>query len=204
MLRNQEEVSAKSSYVFFALMCFVFLMCCCQDFWIKTTAAAYFYPLVFDRMGWCPAWCRFSCSKFQLTSQSNWAWLLEESLGRLSKRYVNKKKETTIPFLVFFQILQVLSSTQAGRVPFCKFHLGDRPIPVTFKRAIAALSLWQKARLAWGLCFLSDPIRYHLNQINNFWTPTFKIVVVNIFVWGKKFSYSKLYVWGYWVSVWPP
>ncbi|KAI4825905.1 hypothetical protein KUCAC02_021566 [Chaenocephalus aceratus] len=44
------------------------------------------------------------------------------------------------------------------RYPFCKFHLGDRPIPVTFKRAIAALSLWQKARLAWGLCFLSDPI----------------------------------------------
>ncbi|KAG7257320.1 hypothetical protein CRUP_026032 [Coryphaenoides rupestris] len=48
---------------------------------------------------------------------------------------------------------------EAGRVPFCKFHLGDRPIPVTFKRAIAALSMWQKARLAWGLCFLSDPIR---------------------------------------------
>ncbi|XP_028815144.1 traB domain-containing protein [Denticeps clupeoides] len=47
---------------------------------------------------------------------------------------------------------------EAGKVPFCKFHLGDRPIPVTFKRAIAALSLWQKAKLAWGLCFLSDPI----------------------------------------------
>ncbi|KAL6107064.1 trabd [Pungitius sinensis] len=47
---------------------------------------------------------------------------------------------------------------EAGQVPFCRFHLGDRPIPVTFKRAIAALSLWQKARLAWGLCFLSDPI----------------------------------------------
>ncbi|KAF7224838.1 traB domain-containing protein [Nothobranchius furzeri] len=47
---------------------------------------------------------------------------------------------------------------EAGQVPFCKFHLGDRPIPVTFKRAIAALSLWQKVRLAWGLCFLSDPI----------------------------------------------
>ncbi|XP_034032890.1 traB domain-containing protein [Thalassophryne amazonica] len=47
---------------------------------------------------------------------------------------------------------------EASRVPFCKFHLGDRPIPVTFKRAIAALSLWQKIRLAWGLCFLSDPI----------------------------------------------
>ncbi|XP_030863217.2 traB domain-containing protein isoform X1 [Gorilla gorilla gorilla] len=47
---------------------------------------------------------------------------------------------------------------QASKVPFCKFHLGDRPIPVTFKRAIAALSFWQKVRLAWGLCFLSDPI----------------------------------------------
>ncbi|XP_054897964.1 LOW QUALITY PROTEIN: traB domain-containing protein [Poeciliopsis prolifica] len=47
---------------------------------------------------------------------------------------------------------------EAGRVPFCKFHLGDRPIPVTLKRTIAALSLRQKARLAWGLCFLSDPI----------------------------------------------
>lgn len=56
-------------------------------------------------------------------------------------------------FFLFYPI-------QAGKVPFCKFHLGDRPIPVTFKRAIAALSLWQKARLAWGLCFLSDPIRY--------------------------------------------
>ncbi|KAM6436029.1 traB domain-containing protein isoform X3 [Python bivittatus] len=47
---------------------------------------------------------------------------------------------------------------EASKVPFCKFHLGDRPIPVTFKRAIAALSLWQKVKLAWGLCFLSDPI----------------------------------------------
>uniref|UniRef100_A0A670JBN3 Selenoprotein O n=1 Tax=Podarcis muralis TaxID=64176 RepID=A0A670JBN3_PODMU len=48
---------------------------------------------------------------------------------------------------------------EASKVPFCKFHLGDRPIPVTFKRAIAALSFWQKVKLAWGLCFLSDPIR---------------------------------------------
>ncbi|XP_043418982.1 traB domain-containing protein isoform X2 [Prionailurus bengalensis] len=46
---------------------------------------------------------------------------------------------------------------EASKVPFCKFHLGDRPIPVTFKRAIAALSFWQKVKLAWGLCFLSDP-----------------------------------------------
>ncbi|KAJ7397845.1 TraB domain-containing protein [Pitangus sulphuratus] len=47
---------------------------------------------------------------------------------------------------------------EASKVPFCKFHLGDRPIPVTFKRAIAALSFWQKVKLGWGLCFLSDPI----------------------------------------------
>ncbi|XP_029471677.1 LOW QUALITY PROTEIN: traB domain-containing protein [Rhinatrema bivittatum] len=47
---------------------------------------------------------------------------------------------------------------EAEKLPFCKFHLGDRPIPVTFKRAIAALSFWQKVKLAWGLCFLSDPI----------------------------------------------
>ncbi|XP_063783219.1 traB domain-containing protein isoform X2 [Pseudophryne corroboree] len=47
---------------------------------------------------------------------------------------------------------------EASKVPFCKFHLGDRPIPVTFKRAIAALSFWQKVKLAWGLCSLSDPI----------------------------------------------
>lgn len=62
-------------------------------------------------------------------------------------------------FIYFLRIVVFLLCTQAGRVPFCKFHLGDRPIPVTFKRAIAALSLWQKARLAWGLYFLSDPIR---------------------------------------------
>lgn len=67
-----------------------------------------------------------------------------------------------VSFFVGFFYLQVFLCTQAGQVPFCKFHLGDRPIPVTFKRAIAALSLWQKARLAWGLCFLSDPIRYKL------------------------------------------
>eukprot|EP00069_Balaena_mysticetus_P014733 bmy_08902T0 len=47
---------------------------------------------------------------------------------------------------------------EASKVPFCKFHLGDQPIPATFKRAIATLSFWQKIKLAWGLCFLSDPI----------------------------------------------
>ncbi|XP_054997826.1 traB domain-containing protein isoform X2 [Sorex araneus] len=44
------------------------------------------------------------------------------------------------------------------REAFKEFHLGDRPIPVTFKRAIASLSFWQKVKLVWGLCFMSDPI----------------------------------------------
>uniref|UniRef100_W5NEL7 TraB domain containing n=1 Tax=Lepisosteus oculatus TaxID=7918 RepID=W5NEL7_LEPOC len=61
-------------------------------------------------------------------------------------------------FIGSLRLLMNNSLIQASRVPFCKFHLGDRPIPVTFKRAIAALSLWQKLKLAWGLCFLSDPI----------------------------------------------
>ncbi|CAM9909874.1 traB domain-containing protein [Lampetra fluviatilis] len=47
---------------------------------------------------------------------------------------------------------------EAGHVPLCRFQLGDRPIPITFKRAIAALSLWQKLKLTWGLVFMSDPI----------------------------------------------
>lgn len=67
-----------------------------------------------------------------------------------------------VPFFFPHYCSQLFGFHQAGRVPFCKFQLGDRPIPVTFKRAIAALSLWQKARLAWGLCFLSDPIRYFM------------------------------------------
>lgn len=77
----------------------------------------------------------------------------------------------------FFWMPEVFLFTQAGRVPFCKFHLGDRPIPVTFKRAIAALSLWQKARLAWGLCFLSDPIRYKFFLVTPYYIGT---AVLNI------------------------
>ncbi|KAL1770163.1 hypothetical protein HispidOSU_008398 [Sigmodon hispidus] len=48
---------------------------------------------------------------------------------------------------------------EVSKVPFCKFYLSDRPIQVTFKRAIAALSFWLKVSWpGWGLCFLSDPI----------------------------------------------
>lgn len=86
-----------------------------------------------------------------------------EAFKEVKHKKIHKTKSSlslfSVPFILCF-ILEVFLLLQAGRVPFCKFHLGDRPIPVTFKRAIAALSLWQKARLAWGLCFLSDPIRY--------------------------------------------
>uniref|UniRef100_A0A8C4WY09 TraB domain containing n=1 Tax=Eptatretus burgeri TaxID=7764 RepID=A0A8C4WY09_EPTBU len=47
---------------------------------------------------------------------------------------------------------------EAALVPFCRFHLGDRPIPVTLRRAFSALSFWQKIRLAWDLLFLNGPL----------------------------------------------
>ncbi|XP_071082471.1 traB domain-containing protein-like isoform X2 [Haliotis cracherodii] len=37
---------------------------------------------------------------------------------------------------------------ESRRVPGCRLQLGDRPIQITLKRALAALSLWQKIRLA--------------------------------------------------------
>ena len=33
----------------------------------------------------------------------------------------------------------------------CILQLGDRPINITLKRAIASLSWWQKLRLAWNI-----------------------------------------------------
>lgn len=43
------------------------------------------------RMGSCPAWCRSSCSKFLLTSRSNWEWHQEENFERLMLRQVSQK-----------------------------------------------------------------------------------------------------------------
>ncbi|XP_078678473.1 traB domain-containing protein-like isoform X2 [Branchiostoma floridae x Branchiostoma belcheri] len=47
---------------------------------------------------------------------------------------------------------------QAQQVPSCKVHLGDRPIQITLQRAIAALSVWQKIRLAWYMIMSKEPI----------------------------------------------
>ncbi|XP_035676589.1 traB domain-containing protein-like isoform X2 [Branchiostoma floridae] len=47
---------------------------------------------------------------------------------------------------------------QAQQVPSCKVHLGDRPIQITLQRAIAALSVWQKLRLAWYMIMSKEPI----------------------------------------------
>nr|CAG4646466.1 EOG090X0AQH [Macrothrix elegans] len=47
---------------------------------------------------------------------------------------------------------------EARNVQGCRIHLGDRPIHVTLHRALAALSLWQKAKLVWHLLLNRGPI----------------------------------------------
>jgi len=48
--------------------------------------------------------------------------------------------------------------TEAKKVPGCMVHLGDRPINITLKRALAALSPWQKMRLGWNILTSRDSI----------------------------------------------
>nr|KAG5711365.1 hypothetical protein BaRGS_006062 [Batillaria attramentaria] len=48
---------------------------------------------------------------------------------------------------------------EARHVPGCRLQLGDRPIQITLKRALGALSVWQKMKLAWYLITTKDPIR---------------------------------------------
>ncbi|XP_022095909.1 traB domain-containing protein-like [Acanthaster planci] len=47
---------------------------------------------------------------------------------------------------------------EAQKVPGCKVHLGDRPIQITLNRAMGALTIFQKLRLAWCLLTSKDPI----------------------------------------------
>ena len=49
---------------------------------------------------------------------------------------------------------------EARNVPGCRIHLGDRPIHITLQRAMAALSLWQKAKMVWSLLLDRSSIRY--------------------------------------------
>jgi len=48
--------------------------------------------------------------------------------------------------------------TEAKKVPGCMVHLGDRPINITLKRALGALSAWQKLRLGWNILTSKDSI----------------------------------------------
>ena len=47
---------------------------------------------------------------------------------------------------------------EAIKVPGCKVHLGDRPINITLKRALAALGPLQKLRLGWNILTNKDSI----------------------------------------------
>ncbi|RWS19160.1 traB domain-containing protein-like protein, partial [Leptotrombidium deliense] len=47
---------------------------------------------------------------------------------------------------------------QAKRVPGCVVHLGDRPVNITLRRAISALSAWQKIKLGFGILFNKETI----------------------------------------------
>ncbi|KAH7947118.1 hypothetical protein HPB52_007564 [Rhipicephalus sanguineus] len=48
---------------------------------------------------------------------------------------------------------------EAEKVRGCLIHLGDRPLQITLQRALAALSVWQKLRLAWHMITAKEPIR---------------------------------------------
>ncbi|XP_064473461.1 traB domain-containing protein-like isoform X2 [Ornithodoros turicata] len=47
---------------------------------------------------------------------------------------------------------------EAEKVKGCLIHLGDRPLHITLQRALAALSVWQKLRLAWHMITAKEPI----------------------------------------------
>ncbi|CAH0557567.1 unnamed protein product [Brassicogethes aeneus] len=47
---------------------------------------------------------------------------------------------------------------EAAKIPNCGIHLGDRPINVTLKRALAKLSWFQMFKLGWHLLTSKDPI----------------------------------------------
>ncbi|XP_002413627.3 traB domain-containing protein [Ixodes scapularis] len=47
---------------------------------------------------------------------------------------------------------------EAEKVKGCLIHLGDRPLQITLQRALAALSVWQKLRLAWHMITAKEPI----------------------------------------------
>jgi len=59
---------------------------------------------------------------------------------------------------------------QARRIPGCRVHLGDRPIGITLRRALGALTWYQKLRLAWYLVTSKEPIRLHFMRLESVYT----------------------------------
>lgn len=53
----------------------------------------------------------------------------------------------------------ILSPFQAQNIPVCCIHLGDRPIGITIRRALAKLTWFQTIKLAWHLLTTNEPIR---------------------------------------------
>lgn len=47
---------------------------------------------------------------------------------------------------------------EAKHIPGCLVHLGDRPIQITLKRALASLTCWQKVKLAFNLLTTKENI----------------------------------------------
>ena len=50
------------------------------------------------------------------------------------------------------------ANDEAKEIPGCLVQLGDRPIHITLKRALATLSTWQKIKLAFNVLTSSDKI----------------------------------------------
>ncbi|KPM04882.1 TraB domain-containing protein [Sarcoptes scabiei] len=44
---------------------------------------------------------------------------------------------------------------EASKIPGCSIILGDRPIDITFRRAIATLSVWQKIKIAYHIWLIN-------------------------------------------------
>ena len=63
-----------------------------------------------------------------------------------------------IDIFCFFPFENRRAFNEANEIPGCVVHLGDRPIQITLKRALATLTTWQKIKLAVNVLTSSDKI----------------------------------------------
>lgn len=47
---------------------------------------------------------------------------------------------------------------ECSQIPGCRLVLGDRPIDITMKRAVASLSLWQRIKFVWAIITCNETI----------------------------------------------